>query len=98
MWISDTSGQGHGDKSGDKSRDNTDDNSSRSRSGDKSGEMCVNKRCAGISPTLYAEQSTRSDIHNSRFIVYDIFRERGLLLVIHLLLSRLSRFSGDVYA
>ena len=79
-------------------RDNTHDNSSRSRSGDKSGEMCVNKRCAGISATLYAEQSTRSDIHNSRFIVYDIFRERGLLLVIHLLLSRLSRFSGDVYA
>ena len=74
MWISDTSGQGHGDKSGDKSRDNTDDNSSRSRSGDKSGEKCVNKRCGGISPTLYAVQHTRTDIHNSRFIVFDNFR------------------------
>ena len=42
--------------------------------GDKSGEKCVNKRCVGISATLYAEQSTRTDIHNSRFIVYDIFR------------------------
>jgi len=65
MWISDTRGHGHGDKSGDKSGDN---------SGDKSGEKCVNKRCGGISPTLYAEQSTRTDIHNYRFIVYDIFR------------------------
>jgi len=55
MWISDTSGHGHGDKSGDKSGDNSGDNSSRSRSGDKSGEKCVNKRCGGISPTLYAE-------------------------------------------
>jgi len=61
MWISDTSGHGYGDNNGDKS-------------GDKSGEKCVNKRCVGISPTLYAEQSTRTDIHNSRFIVYDIFR------------------------
>ena len=65
MWISDTSGHGHGDKSGDKSGDN---------SGDKSGEKCVNKRCGGISPTLYAVQHTRTDIHNSRFIVFDIFR------------------------
>ena len=47
MWISDTRGHGHGDKSGDKSGDN---------SGDKSGEKCVNKRCGGISPTLYAVQ------------------------------------------
>ena len=74
MWISDTSGHGHGDKSGDKSGDNTGDNSSNSRSGDKSGEKCVNKRCGGISPTLYAVQYTGTDIHNSRFIVYDIFR------------------------
>ena len=65
MWISDTRGHGHGDKSGDKSGDN---------SGDKSGEKCVNKRCGGISPTLYAVQHTRTDIHNSRFIVYDNFR------------------------
>ena len=91
MWISDTRGHGHGDKSGDKSRDNTDDNSSRSRSGDKSGEMCVNKRCAGISPTLYAEQSTRSDIHNSRFIVYDIFRS---CIVRSVRLLRVSLLSG----
>jgi len=91
MWISDTSGQGHGDKSCDKSRDNTHDNSSRSRSGDKSGEMCVNKRCAGISPTLYAEQSTRSDIHNSRFIVYDIFRS---CIVRSVRLLRVSLLSG----
>ena len=65
MWISDTRGHGHGDKSGDKSGDN---------SGDKSGEKCVNKRCGGISPTLYAVQHTRTDLHNSRFIVYDNFR------------------------
>ena len=65
MWISDTRGHGHGDKSGDKSGDN---------SGDKSGEKCVNKRCGGISPTLYAVQHTRTDIHNSRFIVFDNFR------------------------
>ena len=83
MWISDTSGQGHGD--------NTHDNSSRSRSGDKSGEMCVNKRCAGISPTLYAEQSTRTDIHNSRFIVYDIFRS---CIVRSVRLLRVSLLSG----
>ena len=83
MWISDTSGQGHGD--------NTHDNSSRSRSGDKSGEMCVNKRCAGISATLYAEQSTRSDIHNSRFIVYDIFRS---CIVRSVRLLRVSLLSG----
>ena len=74
MWISDTSGHVHGDKSGDKSRDNSADNSSRSRSGDKSGEKCVNKRFGGIYPTLYAVQDTGTDIHNSRFIVYDIFR------------------------
>ena len=91
MWISDTSGQGHGDKTGDKSRDNTDDNSFRSRSGDKSGEMCVNKRCAGISATLYAEQSTRTDIHNSRFIVYDIFRS---CIVRSVRLLRVSLLSG----
>ena len=91
MWISDTSRQGHSDKSCDKSRDNTHDNSSRSRSGDKSGEMCVNKRCAGISPTLYAEQSTRSDIHNSRFIVYDIFRS---CIVRSVRLLRVSLLSG----
>ena len=65
MWISDTSGHGHGDKSGDKSGDN---------SGDKSGEKCVNKRCGGISPTLYAVQDTATDIHNSWVIVYDNFR------------------------
>ena len=65
MWISNTRGHGHGDKSGDKSGENN---------GDKSGEKCVNKRCGGISPTLYAVQHTRTDIHNSRFIVYDIFR------------------------
>ena len=91
MWISDTRGHGHGDKSGDKSGDNSDDNSSRSRSGDKSGEMCVNKRCAGISATLYAEQSTRSDIHNSRFIVYDIFRS---CIVRSVRLLRVSLLSG----
>ena len=91
MWISDTSGQGHGDKTGDKSRDNTDDNTSRSRSGDKSGEMCVNKRCAGISPPLYAEQSTPTDIHNSRFIVYDIFRS---CIVRSVRLLRVSLLSG----
>ena len=65
MWISNTRGHGHGDKSGDKSGDNN---------GDKSGEKCVNKRCGGISPTLYAVQHTRTDLHNSRFIVYDNFR------------------------
>ena len=65
MWISNTRGHGHGDKSGDKSGENN---------GDKSGEKCVNKRCGGISPTLYALQHTRTDIHNSRFIVFDIFR------------------------
>ena len=91
MWISDTRGHGHGDKSGDKSGDNSDDNSSRSRSGDKSGEKCVNKRCGGISPTLYAEQSTRTDIHNSRFIVYDIFRS---CIVRSVRLLRVSLLSG----
>ena len=65
MWISDTRGHGHGDKSGDKIGD---------KSGDNSGEKCVNKRCGGISPTLYAVQHTRTDLHNSRFIVYDNFR------------------------
>ena len=69
MWISDTSGHGHGDNNGDNSGDNSGD-----KSGDKSGEKCVNKRCGGISPTLYAVQHTRTDIHNSRFIVFDIFR------------------------
>ena len=44
------------------------------KSGDKSGEKCVNKRFGAISPTLYAVQYTGTDIHNSRFIVYDIFR------------------------
>ena len=91
MWISDTSGHVHGDKSGDKSCDNSDDNSSRSRSGDKSGQKCVNKRCGRISPTLYAEQSTRSDIHNSRFIVYDIFRS---CIVRSVRLLRVSLLSG----
>ena len=91
MWISDTSGHGHGDKSGDKSGDNSGDNSSRSRSGDKSGEKCVNKRCGGISPTLYAEQSTRTDIHNYRFIVYDIFRS---CIVRSVRLLRVSLLSG----
>ena len=51
MWISDTSGHGHGDNNGDNSGDNSGD-----KSGDKSGEKCVNKRCGGISPTLYAVQ------------------------------------------
>ncbi len=37
-------------------------------------EKCVNKRWGGISPTLYAVQHTRTDLHNSRFIVYDNFR------------------------
>ena len=69
MWISDTSGHGHGDNNGDNSGDNSGD-----KSGDKSGEKCVNKRCGGISPTLYAVQHTRTDLHNSRFIVYDNFR------------------------
>ena len=69
MWISDTSGHGHGDNNGDNSGDNSGD-----KSGDKSGEKCVNKRCGGISPTLYAVQHTRTDIHNSRFIVFDNFR------------------------
>ena len=55
MWISDTRGHGHGDKSGDKIGD---------KSGDNSGEKCVNKRCGGISPTKYAVQYTRTDIHN----------------------------------
>ena len=65
MWISDTRGHGHGDKSGDKIGD---------KSGDNSGEKWVNKRWGGISPTLYAVQHTRTDLHNSRFIVYDNFR------------------------
>ena len=64
MWISDTSGHGHGDKSG-----------------DNSGEKCVNKRCGGISPTLYAVQYTRTDIHNYRFIVYDNFRS-GIVRIV----------------
>ena len=81
MWISDTNGHGHGDKSGDKSGDNSGDNSSRSRSGDKSGEKCVNKRCGGISPTKYAVQYTRTDIHNYRFIVYDNFRS-GIVRIV----------------
>ena len=72
MWISDTRGHGHGDKSGDKSGDNN---------GDKSGEKCVNKRCGGIYPTLYALQHTRTDIHNSRFIVYDNFRS-GIVRIV----------------
>ena len=58
MWISDTSGHGHGDNNGDNSGDNSGD-----KSGDKSGEKCVNKRCGGISPTLYAVQYTGTDIH-----------------------------------
>ena len=64
MWISDTRGHGHGDKSG-----------------DKSGEKCVNKRCGGISPTKYAVQYTRTDIHNYRFIVYDNFRS-GIVRIV----------------
>jgi len=36
MWISDTSGHGHGDNNGDNSGDNSGD-----KSGDKSGEKCV---------------------------------------------------------
>ena len=31
---------------------------------DSSGEKCINKRCGGISPTKYAVQYTRTDIHN----------------------------------
>ena len=76
MWISDTRGHGHGDKSGDKISDKSGDNS-----GDKSGEKCVNKRCGGISPTKYAVQYTRTDIHNYRFIVYDNFRS-GIVRIV----------------
>ena len=76
MWISDTSGHGHGDNNGDNSGDNSGD-----KSGDKSGEKCVNKRCGGISPTKYAVQYTRTDIHNYRFIVYDNFRS-GIVRIV----------------
>ena len=61
------------------------------KSGDKSGEKCVNKRCGGISPTLYAVQYTGTDIHNSRFIVYDIFRS---CIVRSVRLLRVSLLSG----
>ena len=65
MWISDTSGHGHGDNNGDNSGDNSGD-----KSGDKSGEKCVNKRCGGISPTLYAVQDTRNSL--TQFSQYKI--------------------------
>ena len=86
MLISDTSGHGHGDNNGDNSGDNSGD-----KSGDKSGEKCVNKRFGAISPTLYAVQYTGTDIHNSRFIVYDIFRS---CIVRSVRLLRVSLLSG----
>ena len=61
------------------------------KSGDKSGEKCVNKRFGAISPTLYAVQYTGTDIHNSRFIVYDIFRS---CIVRSVRLLRVSLLSG----
>ena len=47
MWISDTSGHGHGDNNGDNSGDNSGDKSGDKigdKRGDNSGEKCVNKR------------------------------------------------------
>merc|ERR1712240_604068 len=53
---------------------------------DNSSEKCINKRCGGISPTKYAVQYTRTDIHNYRFIVYDNFRS-GIVRIVSVCLS-----------
>ena len=64
MWISDTSGHGHGDNNGDNSGDNSGD-----KSGDKSGEKWLK--------TKVIEFSRGCSLRDNRFRI--IIRSRQLL-------------------